>query len=114
MPTRSKTLRRLPPTTRKLVRLTDELQSVLTRLKNFRPVIQDLEMSARAEVARELHQEPQPGDLCKSCIRGRDMSSSCTHDAAQFCGGYSPIQQTPLFQPDTSISTVSTGEGRMS
>lgn len=56
MPTRSATLRRLPATTRKYYRLCDELESVLTRLKNFRPVIQDLELVARAEAARELHQ----------------------------------------------------------
>ncbi len=65
MAVRSATLRKLPPNTRKFVRLCDELQSVLTRLKNMRPVIQDLEMSARAEVARELHQASKKvPDIC--------------------------------------------------
>lgn len=67
MPTRSRTLRNLPPITRKFVRLTDELQSVLTRLKNFRPVIQDLELVARAENAREIHQASQGKPSCIIC-----------------------------------------------
>ena len=56
MPTKSKTLRRLPLNTRRYYRLCDELQSILTRLKNFRPTIHDFELTARAEAARELHQ----------------------------------------------------------
>jgi hypothetical protein len=48
MPTRSKTLRRLPPFTRKYYRLTDELDSVLTRLKNLREDVQRLELDSRA------------------------------------------------------------------
>lgn len=65
MPTSSRTLRHLPPNTRKFYRLCDELSSILTRLKNFRPVIHDLEMSARAEAARELHlaSKVEPEDL---------------------------------------------------
>ncbi len=54
MPTRSRTLRKLPQNTRKYYRLCDELDSVLTRFKNFRPTIHDLEFTAKAEINREL------------------------------------------------------------
>lgn len=59
MPTTKRTLRKLPTVTRKYARLCNDLQSVLTRLKNFRPSIQELELAARAEAARELHQATQ-------------------------------------------------------
>ena len=49
MPHRKKTLRRLPPTARKVARLADDLHSVETRLKNLIPTIVDLEMWERAE-----------------------------------------------------------------
>lgn len=57
MPTRAKTLRRLPAFTRKYYRLTDELESVLTRLKNLRPEIQRLELDARALFESQAHDE---------------------------------------------------------
>ena len=48
MPTRKRTLRSLPEFTRNYYRLTDELESVLKRLKKLRPDIQTLELDSRA------------------------------------------------------------------
>jgi hypothetical protein len=63
MATRSRTLRKLPPVTREYFRLVDNLESALTRLKNFRPKIRELELLARAEQKREFkqHAEDKPG-----------------------------------------------------
>jgi len=49
MPHRKKTLRRLPPTARKVARLCDDLHSVEARLKNLLPAIVEMEMWERAE-----------------------------------------------------------------
>jgi len=49
MPHRKKTLRRLPPTARKIAKLCDDLHSVEARLKHLLPAIVDLEMWERAE-----------------------------------------------------------------
>jgi len=45
---RSKTLRRLPPVTRKYARLLNELQSIERRLKNILPEIERLEIDSLA------------------------------------------------------------------
>jgi len=59
MATRKRTLRNLPPVTRKLIRLCDELESVERRLRNMRATIEDLELVARAEEARRRFQVQQ-------------------------------------------------------
>ena len=46
---RKKTLRQMPPETRKVARLISELDSVSKRLKNLIPTLQTLEMEARAK-----------------------------------------------------------------
>jgi hypothetical protein len=45
---RKRTTRRMQPESRKLARLINDLQSVTTRLKNFLPVIQQMELESRA------------------------------------------------------------------
>lgn len=62
-PMRKKTLRRLPLETRKLARLIGELESVQRRLKNFLPVVQDLELWARAAQAKEKPKLVNPESL---------------------------------------------------
>ena len=64
MPTRSRTLRRLPTFTRKYYRLTDELESVLNRLKNLREDVQRMELDARALFERQAHEAAkEPDDM---------------------------------------------------
>ena len=53
MPYRKRTLRRLTPEARKLARLVGGLEGLATRLKNLVPVMQTLEMLARAEARRQ-------------------------------------------------------------
>lgn len=53
MPIRKKTLRKLPPETRKVARLTNDLESVLRRLRNLLPTIQRMELWERAEIKRQ-------------------------------------------------------------
>ncbi len=62
MPYRKRTLRRLTPEARKLARLVGGLEGLATRLKNLVPVMQTLEMLARAEAKRQasLEQQGQP------------------------------------------------------
>lgn len=63
---RSKTIRRMPPKTRKLARLIGDLDSVSRRLKNMLPEIQTAEMFERAEAKRKAQQKHHPsqgGDL---------------------------------------------------
>lgn len=57
MPMRKKTLRSLPPQTRKIARLIGDLQSVARRLKNLLPVLEDMEMWQRAEKKRKEYYE---------------------------------------------------------
>lgn len=45
---RKKTLRRLPEKTRKLARLIGELTSTTTRLKNYLPEVEQLELDSKA------------------------------------------------------------------
>ena len=45
---RKRTLRTMSPTARKVARLTGELQSVTTRLKNLVPELQALDLAAKA------------------------------------------------------------------
>jgi len=54
---RKKTLRSLPPQTRKIARLIGDLQSVARRLKNLLPVLEDMEMWQRAEKKRKEYYE---------------------------------------------------------
>lgn len=49
MARRKKTLRRLPPTTRQLAKLVDELKSVARRLNNLLGDIRDAEVVERAQ-----------------------------------------------------------------
>lgn len=49
MARRKKTLRRLPPTTRQLAKLVDELKSVARRLNNLLVDIRDAEVVERAQ-----------------------------------------------------------------
>jgi hypothetical protein len=58
MPTRSRTLRKLPKFTRKYYRLCDELQSVCTRFKNLREELQRMELDARALFESQSHEKP--------------------------------------------------------
>ncbi len=53
MTIRKKTLRRMPPETRKVARLTNDLESVLRRLRNTLPAIQRMELWERAEMKRQ-------------------------------------------------------------
>ena len=53
MPMRKKTLRKMPPETRKVARLTNDLESVLRRLRNTLPAIQRMELWERAEMKRQ-------------------------------------------------------------
>jgi len=55
MPRRKKTLRRMMPTTRKLARLLDELDSVHRRLNNLLPTIERHELDARALWQQQHH-----------------------------------------------------------
>jgi hypothetical protein len=48
MALRSKTLRRMPPNARKVARLIGEMESVIRRLKNMLPRIEELEADSRA------------------------------------------------------------------
>ncbi len=57
MPLRKKTLRRMPPETRKVARLSNDLESVMRRLRNLLPTIQRMEMWERAEIKRQAAQE---------------------------------------------------------
>ena len=52
---RRATLRRMPPTTRKLARLIGEVSSLERRLKNLVPDIQRLEMDSKALFNMEAH-----------------------------------------------------------
>ncbi|MBW2673825.1 MAG: hypothetical protein JRD89_10495 [Deltaproteobacteria bacterium] len=47
------TLRRMPPETRRLARLINDLDSVNRRLKNYLAVVQELELWAKAAQARK-------------------------------------------------------------
>lgn len=53
---RSKTIRRMPPKTRKLAKLIGELDSISRRLKNLLPEIQTAEMYERAEAKKKASQ----------------------------------------------------------
>ena len=57
MTLRKRTLRRMPPETRKVARLVNELESVERRLKNLLPSIQRMEVWERAELRRQAAQE---------------------------------------------------------
>lgn len=113
MSTTKRTLRKLPAVTRKYARLCNDLQSVLTRLKNFWPSIQELELAARADAARELHQAaqviPEICDLATCPFNFKTPTPGSQE--CQDCGR--PIQDNMLQPFDTSISTPGTGEGRM-
>ena len=50
---RRKTLRKLPPETRKVARLIGEMESATRRLKNLLPEIQMMEMWKRSEEKRQ-------------------------------------------------------------
>jgi hypothetical protein len=63
MPTRSKTLRSLPPNTRKYYRLCDELQSICNRIKSMRAIINSMEFEARALYESELHKRKGVSDV---------------------------------------------------
>lgn len=52
---RGKTTRRMPPKTRKLAKLINDLASIERRLKNLLPEIQTAEMFERAEQKRQQH-----------------------------------------------------------
>ncbi len=56
---RKRTLRRLTPEARKLARLTNELESVATRLKNLVATVQDLEMWEKANQKRQASKEEE-------------------------------------------------------
>ena len=53
MPMRKKTLRRMSPEARKLARLIGDLESVTKRLKNYLPIVQELELWAKAAQAQK-------------------------------------------------------------
>ena len=53
MPYRKRTLRRMTPEARRYARAVSDLENLVRRLKNLLPVIQDLELAARAEAKRE-------------------------------------------------------------
>ena len=55
---RSKTTRRMPPKTRKLAKLINDLASVQRRLKNLLPEIQTAEMYEIGEHRRQQHSHP--------------------------------------------------------
>jgi len=59
---KSKTLRKMPPETRKVARLTNDLESVLRRLRNTLPAIQEMEMLELAERRRQAAQEEERGE----------------------------------------------------
>lgn len=50
MPYRKSTLRKMPPHTRKVARLLNDLESVHTRMKNLMGELQTLELYARASM----------------------------------------------------------------
>ena len=56
-PMRKKTLRRMSPEARKFAKLIGELESLTRRLKNYLPVVQELELWARAAQAQKKAQE---------------------------------------------------------
>lgn len=56
MPMRKRTLRLMPPETRKVAKLVGELEGIATKLKNLLPDLQTLEMMARAEEKRQASQ----------------------------------------------------------
>lgn len=89
MPTRSRTLRKLPQNTRKFYRLCDDLESVLTRLKNFRPTIHDLEFSAKAEISRELMVGHHPASITV-------LIPGC----AKYAGKYKTCGEAPCIPED--------------
>jgi len=65
---KSKTLRRMPPLTREVARLINELDSVTTRLKNRIPALQDAELDsivAKRQEAASLNKVLN--DPCTSC-----------------------------------------------
>lgn len=65
---RTKTLRRLPPTTRRVAKLINAQESVTRRLKNLLPAIERLELDSRALFNMEAHHlgAPQePAELFK-------------------------------------------------
>lgn len=49
------TLRRMPTHTRKLARLINDLESVTTRLKNYLPTVQQLELDSKALFAKKAY-----------------------------------------------------------
>ena len=53
---KSKTLRRMQPTTRRYARLINELESVLRRLDNLKPEIARLELDASALFNQQIHE----------------------------------------------------------
>lgn len=55
---KKRTTRRMPPKTRKLAKLINDLVSVERRLKNLLPDIQTAEMFERAEQRRQEHSHP--------------------------------------------------------
>jgi len=65
MPLRKKTLRRMPPETRKVAKLVNDLASVERRLKNLLPTIQRMEVWERADLKRQAAQEESQRRLRK-------------------------------------------------
>ncbi len=53
---KSKTTRRMPPLTRKVAKLINEMDSIKRRLKNLVPEIQTAELYQRAQQKREAHE----------------------------------------------------------
>ena len=53
MPIHKKTLRKMPPKTREMARLTNELESVLRRLRNRLSAMASMERWERAEMKRQ-------------------------------------------------------------
>ena len=62
MPMRKRTLRHMPPETRKVANLVGELEGIAIRLKNLLPDLQSLEMMARAEEKSQLQSSRDRGD----------------------------------------------------
>lgn len=61
---RSKTLRIMSPTTRKVARLIGELESVSRRLKNIIPELQKIEADSRALYNRNLYYGGKDSESC--------------------------------------------------
>jgi len=60
VPMRKKTLRRMSPEARRLARLIGDLESVTRRLKNYLPVVQKLELWAKAAQAQRKAEDRTP------------------------------------------------------